>query len=81
MTCNTDDQQPDLVNGMKDLTLHSKPDVQNLIDMPAPPPEVPEEKGKGEDGTRRQAVMQMYKMTGDPTAEKRVWNLYEHLWL
>ena len=57
MTCNTDDQQTDLIHSIKDLTLDSKPDVQNLIGMPAPPPYVPEEKGKGEDGTRRQAAM------------------------
>ena len=66
-TCNTGDQQPDLVNGIKDLTLDSKLDVQHSIDMPAPPTEVPEEKGKGEDGTERQSMISTYKMTEQET--------------
>ena len=57
MTCNTGDQQTDLVNGKKDLPLDSKLDLQNLTDVSAPPPDVPEEKGKGEDGMRRQTAM------------------------
>ena len=67
MTHDTDDQQTDLVNSIKDLTLDSKPDVQNSTDMLAPPPDVPEEKGKGEDGTRRQAAMPTYEMTEQET--------------
>ena len=67
MTFDTDDQQTDLVNGIKDLTLDSKPEVQNSTDVLASPLDVTEEKGKGEDGTRRQAVMLTYKMTEEKT--------------
>ena len=67
MTCDTGDQQTDLLNGIKDLTLDSKPDVQSLMDVPAPPLDVPEEKGKGEDGMRRQAGTLTYKMREQET--------------
>ena len=49
------------------MTLDSKPDAQNLTDMLAPPPDVPEEKGEGEDGMRRQAATLMYEMTEQET--------------
>ena len=41
-----DDQQTDFVNGIKDLTSDSKPDVQNSTGILAPPADVPEEKAK-----------------------------------
>ena len=56
MAHNTDNQQTDLVNGIKDLTLDSKPDIQNLTDMLAPSPDTPEEKGKGEDKQQCQCM-------------------------
>ena len=66
-TCNTGDQQTDLVNGIEDLTLDSKPNVLNSTASMVPPLDVPEEKGEGEDGTGRQAVMPMYKVTEQET--------------
>ena len=41
--------------------------MQNSTDVPAPPPDAPEEKGKGKDGTRRQAAMPTYEMTEQKT--------------
>ena len=67
VTHDIDDQQPDLVNSIKDLTLDSKPDVQHSTDMPAPPPDAPQEKGKGEDRTKRQSVMPIYEKTEQET--------------
>ena len=40
----TDKQETDLVNGIQDLTLEPKLDVQNLTDILAPPPDVPRDK-------------------------------------
>ena len=67
MTCSTDDQQPNLVNGIKDLTLDLKPDVQHSTYVPAPPPEAPKEKDEGEDGLERQSATTMYDMTEQET--------------
>ena len=67
MTHDTDDQQPSLVNGIKDLTLDSKLDVQHSTDVLASTPEVPEEKNEGEDGMGRQSAMSMYEMTEQET--------------
>ena len=41
-----DKQETDLVNGIQDLTLESKLDVQNLTDVLAPPLDMPEVKTK-----------------------------------
>ena len=43
-----DKQETDLVNSIQDLTLESKLDTQNLTDVPAPPPDVPEVNGAKE---------------------------------
>ena len=59
----TDKQETDLVNGIQDLMLESQLDAQTLIDVPAPPPDVPEVKSKGEDGTSRPTTTLMYEMT------------------
>ena len=49
----TDKQETDLVNGIQDLMLEPKSDVQNLTDVLAPPLDVPEGKSKGEDEINR----------------------------
>ena len=59
----TDKQETNLVNGIQDLMLESKSDVQNLTDIPAPPPDMPEVKSKGEDGTSRPTMAPMYEIT------------------
>ena len=58
----TDKQVTDLVNGTQDLKLEPKLEIQNFTDIPAPPPDVPEVKCEGEDGTSRPTVMPMYEM-------------------
>ena len=58
----TDKQETDLVNGIQDLTLESKSDIQNLTDVLAPPPDVPEVKSKREDGTNRPTMTPTYEM-------------------
>ena len=57
----TDKQETDLVNGIQDLTLEPKLDVQNLTDIPAPPLDVPKIKSEGEDETTR-TMTPMYEM-------------------
>ena len=59
----TDKQETDLVNSIQHLMLESKSHAQNLTDKLAPPPDMPEVKSKGEDGTTRPTVTLMYKMT------------------
>ena len=59
----TDKQETDLVNGIQDLMLESQLDAQNLTDVLAPPPDVPEVKSEEEDGTSRPATTLMYEMT------------------
>ena len=59
----TDKLETDLVNSIQDLTLESKPDTQNLTDVPAPPPDVPEVKCKGEDRTNEPITIPTYEMT------------------
>ena len=59
----TDKQETDLVNIIQDLMLESKSDAQNSTDVPAPPPDVPEVKSKGEDGTTRPTTTPTYEMT------------------
>ena len=53
----------DLVNGIQDLMLESKPDTQNLTDILAPPLDVPEVKCKGEDRTSEPTTTLTYEMT------------------
>ena len=67
MTHDTDDQQTDLVNGIKDLTLDSKPNVQNSTTSMAPQPDMPEETAKGKDRTKEQAAMPTCKMSEQET--------------
>ena len=59
----TDKQKTDLVNGIQDLMLELKLDIQNSTDVPAPPPDVPEVKSKGGDGTSRPTMTPTYEMT------------------
>ena len=59
----TDKQETDLVNSIQDLMLESKSDAQNLIDVLAPPPDMPEVKSEGEDGTSRPTMTPTYEMT------------------
>ena len=42
----TDKQETNLINGIQDLMLEPKLDVQNSTDIPPPPPDVPEVKSK-----------------------------------
>ena len=58
----TDKQETDLVNGIQDLTYEPKSDVHNLTDVPAPPPDMPKIKSKGEDETTR-TMSPTYEMT------------------
>ena len=46
MTQDSDKQETDLIDGMKDLTLDQKPELQNLTDILAPPLDAPEAKYK-----------------------------------
>ena len=80
----TDKQEIDLVNGIQDLTLESKSDVQNLTDILAPPLDMPEVKSKREDGTNRPTMTLTYKMMAQEIKlqkEEEKWDLYEHLWV
>ena len=56
-----DKQETDSVNSIQDLTLESNPDTQNLTDIPAPPPDVPEVKCKGEDRTNEPLTTPTYE--------------------
>ena len=58
----TDKQETDLVNGIQDLMLEPKLDVQNSTDLLAPPPDVSEVKSKGEDETNRPTMTLIYEM-------------------
>ena len=58
----TDKQETDLVNGIQDLMVEPKLDVQNLTGVPAPSPDMPEVKSKGEDETNRPTMTLMCKM-------------------
>ena len=58
-----DKQETDLVNGIQDLTLESRPDTQNLTDVLVPSPDVPELKCKGEDKKNEPITTLTYKMT------------------
>ena len=42
-----DNQELDLINGVQGLSLDPKTDIQNLMDVPVPPPDVPQVKDKG----------------------------------
>ena len=57
-----DKQETDLVNGIQDLMLESKSDIQNLTDVLAPPLDVPEAKSKREDEASRPTMTLMYEM-------------------
>ena len=57
-----DKQETDLANGIWDLTLKEDANVQNLTDALAPPLDVSEEKGKGENETSDPIVKPMYEM-------------------
>ena len=58
----TDKEETDLVNGIQDLMLEPKLDVQNLTDILAPPPDMPEVKSEGEDETNRPTMTPTYDM-------------------
>ena len=59
----TGKQETDLVNSIQYLMLEPKLDIQNLTDILAPPPDMPEVKSKGEDETNRPTTTLMYDMT------------------
>ena len=58
-----DKQETDLIDGIQDLTLELKQDTQNLTDIPAPPPDVPEAKCKEEDRRDDPTTTPTYEMT------------------
>ena len=58
-----DKQETDLIDRIQDLTLEPNQDTQNLADILAPPPDVPEVKCKGEDRRDDPTPTPTYEMT------------------
>ena len=58
-----DKQETDLIDGIQDLTLEPKQDIQNLTDILAPPQDAPEAKCEEEDRRDDQTTTPTYKMT------------------